>query len=615
MNTAPKGHPSPQPTASPGSLLQKAEEGLSNIALGAMVLLPLTAVLGRLFGGQGVAGTNSYVQHLTLWVGFAGAALAAREEKHLKLTLADAYLQGKLKTLAAVVASALGGAVSFFLAWASLQMVLSERQVSTELAGGLPLWAAQAVLPVGFALTGLRLLWHTPGRAWGRGAAFALAAIAGFIGFWPLASRALLLWPIFSLLLIGLAVGAPLFAILGGAALLLFFQSDVPTAAISVEIYRLASSPILPTVPLFTLAGSILAAGGASKRLVTLFRALFGWLPGGTAVVTVGVCTFFTAFTGASGVTILALGGLLLPVLVRESYGERFSVGLLTASSSLGVLFPPSLAIILYGVISHTPIDRLFLAGLLPGSLLVVIAALYGVKMGVSRSVARSPFHWREALSGLWLAKWEVLLPVLILGSMFSGVATLVEAAALAAFYAFIVEAVTHRDLHPLRDLPRVLTDCAVMVGGILIILSAAMGITNYLVDAEVPYRMTRWVQSTIHSEWLFLLALNGFLILVGCLMDIFSAVVVVVPLMVPLGNAFGVDPLHLGVIFLANMQLGYLTPPVGMNLFLASYRFEKPIAEVFRAAGPFLLVLLLGVLLITYLPLWTPGLLRWAGG
>ncbi|MBI2986567.1 MAG: TRAP transporter large permease subunit [Deltaproteobacteria bacterium] len=594
--------------------LRSAEDALSIVLLGAMALLPIMEIFGRVAAGQGIPGATDYVQHMTLWVGFLGAALAARENRHLMLSFAASFFQGKLRLLAGVLASTVGAAVSFLLAWASAEMVWAERAGSSQLVGGIPVWVAQLVLPAGFALTGLRLLLRAPGDWRGVGTAAIMTLAVGFLGLWPEATRAILLWPVLMMLLLGMALGAPLFSVLGGVALLFFFVADVPIAAIPVEIYRLTSSPILPTVPLFTLAGSILSHGGASVRLVALFRALFGWMPGGTAVVTVGVCTFFTAFTGASGVTILALGGLLLPVLIRESYGERFSIGILTASSSLGVLFPPSLAIILYGVVSHTAIDRLFVAGLLPGLLLAAVAALYGIRTGLTQGVIRSPFSWPEAVSALWVAKWELFVPVLILGSMFSGVATLVEAAALAALYAFLIESYIYKDMRPLREMPQVMGDCAVMVGGILIILSAAMGITNYLVDAEVPARMARWVQASIHSQWLFLLALNGFLIVVGCLMDIFSAIVVVVPLIMPLGEAFRLDPVHLGIIFLANMQLGYLTPPVGMNLFLASYRFEKPMAQVFRAAMPFFLVLLIGVLLVTYLPFMTTGVLELLG-
>jgi tripartite ATP-independent transporter DctM subunit len=410
------------------------------------------------------------------------------------------------------------------------------------------------------------------------------------------------------------AAGAPIFAVLGGAGLFLFYLADTPIASVPVEAYRIASNAILPSLPLFTLAGTILAESQASARLVRVFRAWFGWLPGGTAIAAVTVCGFFTTFTGGSGVTILALGGLMLPVLLRQGYQERFSLGTLTAAGSLGILFPPSLLIILYGVQAQTAIDRLFAAGIAPGTLLVVLVSGYALARGWSARGARSSFSLREAGGALWEAKWEIALPVVVLVSIFSGYATLVEAAALTAFYTLTVEVFIHRELSLRRDFAKILVDCAVMVGGIFIILACAMGFTNYLVDADVPTRGADWVQSGIESQWLFLLALNAFLLVVGCLMDIFSAIVVVVPLILPVADAFGVDRVHLGIIFLANMELGYLTPPVGMNLFVAAFRFNRPLMEIYRASVPFLIIMLAGVLLITYAPWLTVGVLDWLG-
>ena len=379
--------------------------------------------------------------------------------------------------------------------------------------------------------------------------------------------------------------------------------------AITVEIYRIAVSPAIPALPLFTLAGFVLAAGGSSRRLVRLFRALFGWMPGGLAIATTLVCAFFTTFTGASGVTILALGGLFLPVLLRNGYGERFSVGLLTATGSIGLLFPPSLAVILYSVVARVPIQDLFVAGIVPGSLMVAAVCLFGVHAARRAQAPRSRFDPREATAALWESKWEVMLPVIVVGGIFGGFGTLIEAAAITAVYALIVETVVHRDLHLTRDLPRVLVDCVTLIGGFLMILSVAMGLTNYLVDAQVPMKAAAWVTAHIESRTLFLLALNLALLAVGCLMDIFSATVVVVPLILPLGLAFGIDPLHLGMIFLVNLELGYLTPPVGMNLLIGAFRFDKPLLEVSRNALPFLLVLLVVLMLVTYVPVLTLGI------
>jgi tripartite ATP-independent transporter DctM subunit len=371
---------------------------------------------------------------------------------------------------------------------------------------------------------------------------------------------------------------------------------------------------MLPAIPLFTLTGFLLAEGRSSERLLEVFRAWFGWIPGGTAVVTVLVCAFFTAFTGGSGVTILALGGLLYPALVKEKYGEEFSLGTLTAAGSLGLLFPPALPLILYGVVAEVPIEDLFLGGIVPGFVLVGLMTVWGVHRGVVSGAVRTTFHWKRALRSLWTGKYELAVPAIAVGTMFSGWATLVEASAVTALYALIVQVFVHRDLTIRGDLLRVLRNCTVLLGGVLIILGVAKGLTNYLVDAMIPAQLLAWVEAHVESRLVFLLALNLFLLLVGCLMDIFSAIVVVVPLIEPIGEAFDIHPVHLGIIFVANLELGYLTPPVGLNLFLASYRFEKPLLMVYRAAVPALLILGLGVLMITYVEGFTLGLLRLLG-
>jgi C4-dicarboxylate transporter DctM subunit len=336
---------------------------------------------------------------------------------------------------------------------------------------------------------------------------------------------------------------------------------------------------------------------------VHLFRALLGWMPGGLAIVTTLVCAFFTTFTGASGVTILALGGLMLPVLLKGGYMEGFSIGLLTAGGSLGLLFPPSLAVILYGVVAQTPIPDLFRAGIIPGLLMVAAICIFGVREGVRLKTNRQSFRGRDVAVALWESKWEIFLPILALVLILGGFCTLIEAAAITAVYALLTVTMIHNDLHITRDVPQILSECAALVGGVFIILGVAMGLTNYLVDAEVPMKAASWVQLHIQSRTLFLLFLNLFLLLVGCLMDIFSAVAVVLPLILPISEVFDIHPLHLGMIFLANLELGYLTPPVGMNLFLASYRFDKPLLHVYHHAVPFVLLLLGVVLLITYVP------------
>jgi tripartite ATP-independent transporter DctM subunit len=383
---------------------------------------------------------------------------------------------------------------------------------------------------------------------------------------------------------------------------------------ILIKTYALAVSPTLPAIPLFTLAGFLLAEGKSSERLLRVFRAWFGWIPGGTAVVCALLCSFFTVFTGGSGVTILALGGLLYPALLKEGYRDRFSLGLLTASGSLGLLLPPALPLIVYAVVAQRPIEDMFLGGVLPGVLLTSMIAGWGVREGIVSGAGRTPFRGGEALASLWEAKWELSMPIVVLGSIFSGYATPVESSALTAFYALVVQTLIHRDLSFGKELLRVFVDCIAIVGGVFVILGVAVGLTDYMVGAQIPARLLEWTQTYVHSKFVFLVGLNAFLLIVGCLMDIFSAIVVVVPLILPLADVYQISYVHLGVIFIANLELGYLHPPLGLNLLLASYRFKKPVLEVTWATLPMLGILAIGVLLITYVPWLTEGLLRWMG-
>ena len=587
------------------SFLRRSEGALAAAVMATLVLVPLLESGLRSVFGFGIPGSAPIVQHLTLWVAFLGAALAAREGKLLSLATSELVSQAGWRRAAGILSGTVGAAVSALLARGALDLLLIERQAGTEVAGLFPVWLAQAVLPLGLTLVAVRLVWRADEAWWGRAVAAAGLGAGVVVGWFPMSLAEVPVWPGLVLLLLATVAGGPIFVALGGAAVLLFMAEGVPPAAVPAETYRLSVSATLPAIPLFTLTGFLLAEGGVSERLLRVFRAWIGWLPGGTAVVTALLCAFFTVFTGGSGVTILALGGLLLPTLLADGYRDRFSVGLLTASGSLGLLFPPALPIILYGIVASIAIEDLFVGGILPGFLLVGLVAAWGLREGWKTRTAKRPFEMREALAALWGAKWELALPVVVLVAIFGGFATLVEAAAMTALYAFLVGTVIHRDV-PLKRLTRVLVECSVLVGGVLIILGMAMGFTSWLVDAQVPSRLLEWVQATVSSPLLFLLGLNLFLLLVGCLMDIFSAIVVVVPLIVPLGVAYGIDPVHLGIIFIANLELGYLTPPVGLNLFLASYRFERPLLHVYRAALPFLAILAIGVLLITYVPAFT---------
>jgi C4-dicarboxylate transporter, DctM subunit len=589
------------------------ENLLLALALALMALIPLAEAALRSTFGVGISGSASLVQHLCLVVGMVGGAVAARENRLLSLATTELMADGWWKTPARIFANGFAAAIAATLALAAWQFVTVERQAGQVLVYGIRIWMVQLVMPAGFALVALRLVWHASKTWKGRAATLALAvAMAGLVIWTPL-SRGTTSWLGLSALVAAMALGAPIFTALGGAALLLFWGAGEPIAILPVEHYQLVTNPSLPAIPLFTLAGYFLAEGGASKRLVRVFDALLGQFRGGPAIVTALVCAFFTSFTGASGVTILALGGLLMPVLIGARYSERAALGLLTGAGSLGLLFPPCLPLILYAIIAGVPIERMFLGGILPGTLLVVLTAWWGVRQG-PRVPYNKRFEAGEAGAAMWAARWELLLPVVALAGLFSGYATPVEAAALTALYAFVAETMLHRDLGFRKDVGRVMKEAGLLVGGVLLILGVALGFTNYLVDAQIPARAVDYVRASIHSPLVFLLLLNLFLLVVGCLMDIFSAIVVVVPLIVPMGAAFGIDPVHLGIIFLANMELGFLTPPVGMNLFLASYRFGKPVVEVYRAVVPMLVVLLLGVLLITYVPAMTTALPGWFG-
>jgi tripartite ATP-independent transporter DctM subunit len=581
---------------------------LASATLIAMGLLPLVEGALRFFFGFGIPGAGPFVQHLTLWVGFLGAAIAAREGRLLAMAT-DQFLPAAWQRWTRPLSAAVGAGVSALLCRASVDLVLIERMAGGEIAAGVPIWVGQLAMPIAFALIALRLVWRASPVWAGRAVAALGLGIGLALGQQPVWIEGLPFWPFLLMLIAATAVGGPIFVGLGGAAVLLFMIDGVPPAAVPVATYSLSVSPTLAAIPLFTLTGFLLAEGGASHRLLRVFRALVGWVPGGTAVVCAVVCAFFTTFTGGSGVTILALGALLLKALQDDGYRDRFSLGLLTASGSLGLLFPPALPLILYGIIARQPIEDLFIGGLLPGVLLVLLIAAWGVREGWIGASRQSRFDLRELLRATWEGKWELALPLVVLVAIFSGYATPVEAAAVSVVYALVVQCFVHRDLDPRRQLLGVVTQCVVLIGGVLIILGVAKGLTSWMVDAQIPTLALEWVQSMIESPLVFLLCLNVFLLVVGCLMDIFSAIVVVVPLLVPLGAAYGIDPVHLAIIFIANLELGYLTPPVGLNLFLSSYRFDRPLLQVWRAALPALAILALGVVLITYVPWLTTGL------
>src|ERR1051325_3132804 len=515
MHTAAQRHP-------PGrlySFVHRFEGGALVVAFLLSMLIPLVDALGRPFGGFGVPGSSEYRAQLTLWLALLGGLLAARQRQHLTLSTAEAIGKAKVRDAARVFSSAIAAAVCAVLAYSAYGVVLADREQGKLLAIGVPVWVSECVMPLALALLALRLAWAAS-EGW-RGRTLAYAAIpAGLsLGLLHGAAHSIAL-PLVGLILLAALVGAPVFVAMGGIALVLFFRDGVPVSAVSADIYRLMSSPTLPAVPLLTACGYVLAESNAAQRLVRFFRALFGWLPGGVAVLVAAVCALFTTFTGGSGVTIMALGGLLLPVLLKDGYPEGFSLGLVTASGSLGLLLPPSLPVILYAVVANVPADSLYLAGLLPGLLLILIVALYGMQVGRRIKTPRPEFSAREALGA------ECFVP---------------------------------RGIHPFRELPRVLGKASVLCGAVLILLSSALGLTSWLVDAQIPDALLAFVRAHIHSQHVFLLALNLVLLVLGSVLEIYSAIVILAPLVAPIGAAFGVDPVHLGVVFLANLELGFL--------------------------------------------------------
>jgi tripartite ATP-independent transporter DctM subunit len=598
------------------AVILQAENRIASLALGGLMVLPLAQIAARRFLHAAIPGEAAIVSTLTLWLGMLGAAIAAREGRLLTLATGEFLPKGRVGAIAHTFSGAIGAMVATILAAGALALVKSDRLAGDMLTPQIPLWVADLALPIGFALIAVRLAWHaSPSRA-GRAVA-ALGIVAGLIinqyrG--ALAGHALSPWLI--LILAAGVLGAPIFTLLGGIALFASLTLGNPPVVLPMMAYQeLTTSTGIAAIPLFTVSGFLLAEGKSSERLLRVFRAWVGWMPGGTAIAAAALCAFFTLFTGGSGVTILVLGGLLLPALVGSGYRERFSIGLLTASGSLGLLFPLSLPLMLYGIVSQkAPIDDLFIGGLLPGFLMLGLLAALGVREGVKTKAVRTPFRIGEAGAALWAAKWELLLPIFVVGTFVGGVATLVETAPIAALYTVIVQRYVTRDLPSWKDVFRVAADCIALVGGVLLILAVAAGLTDYLVFAQIPTRLVEWTQAHVHSKLVFLLFLNVFLLVVGTLMDIFSAIVVVVPLILPLADIYGINYVHLGIIFVANLELGFLHPPLGLNLLLASVRFKKPVLEVTWATLPMLGILAIGVLLITYWPWLTLGILHWMG-
>ncbi len=588
------------------------ERGAAIAAISLASVLPLIAMAARLAGVRGIPGSVVFVQQLTLWIAFLGAALAASGDRLLGMS-ANTFVPPRWRASVRVFGCGLTGAIAASLCWASYQFVISERSIGKTLALGVPNWVLAAIMPIGFLLITVRAI-----SGAGDAPAHRLAAASFLLGplmmaFVPSPEGPAALWIGIAAVMAGAVLGLPIFATLGGVALLLFWHIGQPAVEVPDNAYSLMVSEVLPSLPLYTLAGYLLVEGGASMRLLRVYTALFGWLPGGLAITTAIAFAIFT-FAG-SGVTIVSMGGLMLPMLLKARYSRQFSIGLINGSGSLGLLFPPSLPVILYAIYAKTvQIDTLFVGGLAPGLLMVAMVSAWGVYNGINSGSPRSRFCLAEARKALWAAKWELALPVIVIVGLFGGFGTLVEAGAIAVVYAFVTECFIMCEFSLARDFPRVAVECVTVVGGVLLIIGVAKGLTYYLAIQNVPVILSEWVDIHIHSKYVFLLLLNIVLLIKGSFMDVFSAIIVMAPLIQPIAAKFGIDPVQMGVIFLANLELGYLTPPIGMNLCLSAYRFKQPMTAVYRATLPVYLILMAGVLLITYVPWLTTLPVKWLG-
>ena len=586
------------------SNLKKLEFYFTNIIIALLISLPVLEVVARFFGTTAITSSRMVVQHLTLWVGFFGAVLASSRGKLLSLSSSNLFEPESSFSIKHFIAKSTSLIILISLFWGSLQLVTVEYQYPVNISPLISRWFAQSIMPISLMLMSVILFFKSYSSLKNRFTLLiSILLFLSIVSIPQVRESSVTLWFSFFSIIFSLFYGLPIFLGLGGIAALLFWFDWTPLSAISAETYRIVVSPTLPTIPLFTIAGFLLAESKSSIRLLSLFQALFGWIPGGTPIVLVIICGFFTAITGGSGVTILALGGLLMPMLIKDGFSKDFSLGLITVSGSIGLLFPPSLPLIIYGVTAGVSIKSIFLGGIIPGLLILVIVASWAIFSSKRQSVAVYDFKINKIKSALIESKWEIAIPFIIMFGIFGGYMTLVETAAISALYVLFITVVIYRDIS-FSKVGNILIDCCALIGGVLIILGVAMGLTSYIIDAEVPMTLLEWVKTNISSKYIFLILLNVFLLIVGCMMDIFSATIIVVPLIKPIAAYFGIDPIHLAIIFIANLELGYLTPPVGMNLFLSAYRFDESMKSVYTSTMPFYFVMLFCVILITYFPI-----------
>ncbi|MFP4550615.1 MAG: TRAP transporter large permease subunit [Spirochaetales bacterium] len=614
----------------------RVENFLNLLALLILAILPIAEIITRVIFRSGIDDSIILVRNVVLLVGYLGGMLAAREGQHLSVAAAHFFDVGHPRTALEVISHVLAVLFCTALTATSVEWWLTAFG-EVDFAWFVPIQLFAVVVPIAFAVMAWRFFRTAPRVGYARWL-MVLAVLLGLLlsigsitnlaysfvrdipewvfsleTFW-FGFMNVVYVPLLVILIASAFIGTPLFVVITGVAYLLFARNVGIAAAVPNEGYSLFTLTSIPAIPMFTFVGYVLSESKAGERLFRLFKAVFGWMPGGMVVASIVVSVFFATFTGASGVVILALGGLLYTILhERGNHTERFTVGLLTGVGDLGLLFPPSLVLILYATTAQVSVIDMFLGGLLPGLLTVVAFCIVGVIVSARRRELRYEFSWSEAGSALLGSIWEILLPIIIIVGYFSGVMTLVETGAVSVLYVVIVEWLILRELR-FEDVVRAGTKSAMIMGGVLVILAGAKALSGYIVDSRLPFILIEWVEANISSPVVFLLLLNLALLVTGMFMDIFSAVLVVVPLIIPLGAVFGVDPVHLGVIFVANMALGYITPPVGLELFLASYRFGQPLPRIYRFIVPFFLLQLASVLLITYVPWFSTVLVEWLG-
>jgi tripartite ATP-independent transporter DctM subunit len=611
-----------------GRVLWIIEQGLCFLSLFFLTAIPAAEVVARLVFRTGVPSSSWIMEQMLLSIGLFAGMITTKKSEHLSISLIQVFPE-KFRDWCAIGTHLISAFVLTVVALCTPSFI--KIGLVGRIIGFIPDRVYALALPLGYGVMAFRFtrqtaallrkrikgagVWLFPLLAVLLGAWASLPAIGKFIWNFDVPEAVYrvidiqytIAWyakiPATVILLVAALSGAPLFVVIGGLALLLLQASGGEIDVVVNQIYTGLTQNSIIAIPLFTTAGFLLSESKAGERLVVTFRSLFSWLPGGMIIATVVICAFFTSFTGASGVTILALGGILYSILSEYSgYSEKFSIGLLTSVGSLGLLFPPSLPIILVGATMQTDIRHLFAGGFLPGIILIAAVAVFGIIASIKTKIPVERFSLKNSALAIRNSAFEILLPFILITGYFSGVFSLVEIGSIAVIYVFIVEVLIHREIK-IRELPAVLLKAIPIMGGVLSILAMSQAFSYYIVDTQAPENFARWMQAAIDSKFVFLLLLNLSLLVVGCLMDIFSAILIVLPLVVPLGQIYGIDPVHLGIIFIVNLEVGFLTPPVGLNLFLATYRFRKPFTEICRNVFPFLLIQLAVVLLVTYVP------------